>query len=449
MGLRERVRGWLGGVKESQAWRAIFLLSQGQATWWDNSRYDLLVKEGFEKDITVYAAIMEVAHGVSGLRWQLFTKGKKGRREEVLGHPMLQLLRRPNPLQGQSEFFEFLVGYLLISGNSYVEAAGPEGKPPMELWPLRPDRMKVLPHPRLMVGGYRHAVGGVNQDFEPASVLHMRLFSAMNDYYGTSPLAIASRAVDIDVEGMNFTKSLLANAACPASSFSTEGALTPDQREYLKTQITEQYIGAKNAGRPLILEGGLSFTPIAWNPKDTGLLEWRKLSKLEICQAFQVPPELLGDQANKTYANYAEARKAFYMETVLPLADRVRDALQRWLVPAFDATLELDYNRDAVEAIKEDRLALWGQLTASTWLTINEKRKQAGFDEVPTGDVILVPGGMIPLETAIDAEAWPADDPTAPPDDDDEEEAGAQNGNAGRVGGKNRHRPAHRRVETP
>ena len=61
-------------------------------------------------------------------------------------HPLLTLLRRPNPAQGRSEFLESIYAQLLLSGNAYVEAvAAPEGGVPVELHVLRSDRMAVVP----------------------------------------------------------------------------------------------------------------------------------------------------------------------------------------------------------------------------------------------------------------------------------------------------------------
>jgi len=133
------------------------------------------------------------------------------------------------------------------------------------------------------------------------------------------------------------------------------------------------------------------------SPKDMDWLEGMKLSAREIAIGFGVPPELIGDTANKTYSNYREARKAFYTETVLPLMDWFRDHLNAWLVRKFGDDLWLDYDRDEIEALQEDRQAVWERLIRADWLTINEKRRAVGYEEIPGGDVILAPISVVPL----------------------------------------------------
>ena len=111
----------------------------------------------------------------------------------------------------------------------------------------------------------------------------------------------------------------------------------------------------------------------------------------------RVPPELIGDSANKTYSNYREARRAFYEETILPLMVMLRDKLNMWLMPLFNDGMELDFDTDQVSALQEDRAMLFERLTKANWLEINEKRDEAGFDETEGGDAVLVGLAQVPL----------------------------------------------------
>jgi phage portal protein BeeE len=118
-------------------------------------------------------------------------------------------------------------------------------------------------------------------------------------------------------------------------------------------------------------------------------LEGLKFSGREIAIAFGVPPELIGDNSNKTYSNYGEARMAFYLETVLPLMDFLRDELNNWLTPLYGDSYYLDYDRDEIEAIQEDRKEVWSRANksfASGLLTKNEAREMIGYESVEGGD---------------------------------------------------------------
>ena len=89
--------------------------------------------------------------------------------------------------------------------------------------------------------------------------------------------------------------------------------------------------GARNAGRPMLLEGGLDWRPMGFSPSDMEFHETKLSAAREIALAFGVPPMLLGIPGDATYANYAEAHRAFYRLTVLPLATRVTASVAWWL----------------------------------------------------------------------------------------------------------------------
>jgi hypothetical protein len=159
----------------------------------------------------------------------------------------------------------------------------------------------------------------------------------------------------------------------------------------------------------MILDGGLEAQPLSFSPQDMSMDKSMLWSAQRICAAFGVPGELVG-LMSATYQNRREARKALYTETILPLLDRIADDLNNWLAPQFGPALTLAYDRDSIEALQEDREALFSQIKAASWLTVNEQRVMAGYEERPEGDVILEPGTLVPL----DALTAPAPAPVAP-----------------------------------
>ena len=103
----------------------------------------------------------------------------------------------------------------------------------------------------------------------------------------------------------------------------------------LKEEIEKNYQGATNAGRPLLLEGGLDWKPLSLTPKDMDFVEAKNAAARDIALAFGVPPLLLGLAGDNTHANYAEANRAFYRQTVIPLVRRTSEAIVQWLQPAY------------------------------------------------------------------------------------------------------------------
>ncbi len=215
-------------------------------------------------------------------------------------------------------------------------------------------------------------------------ILHMKLLNPADDHYGLSPIEAAARAIDIHNAAGAWSKALFDNAARPSGALvykAGDGNLTDDQFERLRQELELSHQGSANAGRPLILEGGLEWTQISHSPRDMDHLEARHAAAREIALAFGVPPMLLGIPGDNTFANYAEANRSFWRQSVLPLASRTAEALSHWLAPAFGAParLRLGLDLDAVEALSPEREALWARLANASFLSDEEKREAVGY----------------------------------------------------------------------
>ncbi|MEO8883720.1 MAG: phage portal protein, partial [Devosia sp.] len=157
--------------------------------------------------------------------------------------------------------------------------------------------------------------------------------------------------------------------------------LTEEQFERLKSELEQNFSGAANAGRPMLLEGGLDWKTIALSPRDMDFIEAKHAAARDIALAFGVPPMLLGIPGDNSYANFAEANKTLWRQTVIPLVRRVASGLGHWLGPAFGGNFELVPDLDHIEALAEDRAALWARVGGATFLTDAEKRQMLGVGE--------------------------------------------------------------------
>jgi HK97 family phage portal protein len=297
---------------------------------------------------------------------------------------------RPGPDQTSTDLFEAFYGYLLVSGNAYAEALISEGQV-RELYVLRPDRMKVVPGSDGWPEAYEYTAGGRTVRFAQVAggvvrpILHVRLFHPANDYYGMSPIEAAAAAIDVHNEAAKWNKALLDNAARPSGALvyaAREGHLTGEQYERLKGELEGGFQGAKNAGRPLLLEGGLDWKQMSLTPKDMDFIEAKNAAAREIALAMGVPPMLLGIPGDNTYSNYQEANRSFWRQSVLPLVNRTAKAISAWLAPAFGGGLELRPDLDQIEALTAEREALWARLERSSFLTRNEKRAAVGYGPI-------------------------------------------------------------------
>jgi HK97 family phage portal protein len=233
---------------------------------------------------------------------------------------------------------------------------------------------------------YDYSVGGETIRFAQRAgevlppILHLTLFHPADDHYGLSPMEAAATALDIHNAAGAWNKALLDNAARPSGALVVGGvALTDAQFDRLKAELETNYQGSANAGRPLLLEGGLDWKPLSLSPKDMDFVEAKAAAAREIALAFGVPPLLLGLPGDSTHANYAEANRAFYRQTVIPLVRRTAEALAHWLSPAHGEALQLVPDLDAIEALAEERESLWRRVSAATFLTDDEKREAVGY----------------------------------------------------------------------
>lgn len=389
--------------KASRTQAAILLSSVGTGLWTPRN-YEQLAREGYAGNPVVYQCVRLIAHAVGGLVWLLQQQTDDGRWLELTTHPLLTLLSRPNPRQAGPQLLEELLSSLLISGNAYLESVGPEGsgtrpQPPRELYVLRADRVTIQPGSAATpIAGYQYRVGGTTVLLPAEQVLHLRLYHPVDDWYGLSPLQVLARAVDADTAATTWQASLLQRGARPSGALVTQQPLTEAQVARLRAQLETELSGPSRAGLPLVLEGGLSWVEMGLSPRELDWLESRRLTKLEIAAGYGVPPELLGLR-EATFENRREARKAFYSETILPLADYLTAELNAWLVPRFGPRLRLLYDPDAIPALQEDRDRVWRRVSQAPWLTLNEQRLATGYDELPGGDVVLVPLSVTPLTT--------------------------------------------------
>ena len=129
----------------------------------------------------------------------------------------------------------------------------------------------------------------------------------------------------------------------------------------------------------MVLEGGLDWKPMSLTPKDMEFIATKHVAAREIALAFGVPPMLLGIPGDNTFANYAEANRSFWRQTVLPLVGRTAEALTNWLAPAFGQGLRLTFDSDAIEALSAERQALWARVGAADFITQDEKRAAVGY----------------------------------------------------------------------
>lgn len=361
-------------------------LSRGFARWAGLASsdtpqtYEQMVRDGYLCNPVAQRAVRLVADGVANV--------------PVVGSDPAVMALIEARSAGQS-LVETMALHLLLHGNAFVQVISDAAGLPVELFALRPERVTVEPDARGWPVAYLYRVGEavVRLPAEDAAgspaVIHVKSMHPLDDHYGLGCLGAAAGAVAIHNAATRWNKALLDNAARPSGALVYDpgeaGAmLSPEQFERLRGELDANFSGMANAGRPMLLEGGLRWQPLALTPADMDFAGMKAAAAREIALAFGVPPMLLGLPGDVSYANYREANKALWRLAVLPLAGVVLGGLCDGLKGGDGskgrfAELSLTVDLNNVAALSEERERLWTQVTSADFLTGAEKRAMLGL----------------------------------------------------------------------
>lgn len=328
---------------------------------------------------------------------------------ELPDHELNELLRTPNTLQGWSDFMEQVVGFKLVTGNSYIHAIGPTagvnvGKV-KELWTL-PSQMVVI-----VAGNYAQPVshyevkGNRGLKIPAEQVMHLKYwtpnYTQGQFLYGISPIQAGRRVITKSNSSFDAMVSNFQHMG-PPGILSPENNMedfTEEQQEMLERRL-ERKTGAKNAGRPLITSTPVRWQQVGMSPADLKVIESDKMDLRTICNLYHVPSELFNDAQNKTYSNTKEAGSAVYTNAVIPALTQFRDTFNLFIKDKYEGRLFVDFDLSAISELQEDMTMQAQALSATWWLTLNERRETMGFalDEVsPMANEYFIPAGLSSL----------------------------------------------------
>lgn len=387
-----------------------------------------LSEKGYEANVTVFSCINEIARAIASLHWNIVT-GEGEDEKPVKNHPLNALFYKANEAMSWRDFSFSHMAYLLLTGEGYGYAvssgepnqpargkmAGAYSIPPSYISPIKSG---ILGEASGFLYGPQENNAQNTSVYHPSRVMYQKLWNPRDPLRGMSPLRPAWRPLTSDNKAADWNISLLENGGKLSGILMVQGGLTSDQRNALKEQMKSTSSG-KNVGKTLVLEAEKAeWKETSATPTELDWMNGRKLSRLEICQAFQVPPELIGDQEHKTYSNYQEARKAFWVDTVLPYADQLADALTNWMKPFMAADQRICYDRNKIDALQEDQDKLWTRgLDAMTKgaITANEFRAMVGMKPATDklADMRMVQSTMTTAEDLLDSIENPEPVPAA------------------------------------
>lgn len=362
------------------------------------------IKEGLKQSVWVYACINKISRSVSSVDW--IVEEKTGDEwERVESHPVEQLLKNPNenPIFNGNKLFELEVNHRQLGGNAIWHKVMYNGVP-VELWPIKPDRIYPLVNEDGTIDNYEYRPEGTaKRKLIPAEeIVHFMFVDPNNFYWGLSPLQAAGRVVDTDVEAIKHNKSTLDNSVIPSGVFSFKSEqMSPEQYAEIREELGRQ---VDNPGRPFVIGNDANWESLSYSPEDLQMTELRQLNGREIHAAFDVDPLLTSFPDTGGQVNKKEAKHEFWQDNIIPYLDSLAQGINNNIVVHFDEgrqqtsgepRLRVRYDLSSVNALREDEAKKIekAERLYNMGVPFNEinQRLELGFDDIPGGDV---PGGM-------------------------------------------------------
>jgi HK97 family phage portal protein len=347
----------------------------------------------------VYACVSAISETVASLPLIVYRKAGEDR-VRATDHPLYRVLHdQANPEQTALEFRELMQANVLLCGNAYARIVrGTDGQV-RELWPLHPDSVSVKRGTDGLVYDYSDATGKTHR-LLAYECLHLRNRIGPDGILGVSPIAIARASIELAIAERDHGVSTFNNGAKLLGVLKFPGMLKPEQRTTIATSWASQHAGSANSGRTAILESGVEFQPVSINMQDAQWIESRKLSVIEICRLFRVPPVIVQSMEGANYSNSVELARQFVTLTLRRHLIAWEQAIAaKCLTETGRATYFAEH---AVEGLlrgdSTTRAAFYASAIAAGWMQPSFAARLEnmplfdGIDAAPTPDAPPAPG---------------------------------------------------------
>ena len=308
-------------------------------------------------------------------------------------HPVQQLFDRVNRWYTKGELWRATEIYLNLWGSVYWALERDE-RGQWEIWPLRPDRVRILPDRENYVKGYVYLGLTGPVAYTSEELIWIRYFNPLEEYAGLSPVAPVRLSVDMGLDALKFNRNFFRNSAQPDVIFTTEESMTDEEVENFYQRWDKRFRGPGNAHRPAIasfIKDIKTVSPAGISQREMDFVQSLRWSLEDVSRAFGVPKPLLSDLERATFANINTAERLFWRNTMIPEMAFLEEQLNEKLLPRLGyPELKAKFDLTAIEALGEEesnRVAREVQLLDRGVLTINELRRQRNLPDVPWGDV--------------------------------------------------------------
>jgi HK97 family phage portal protein len=301
---------------------------------------------------TLFAIVNRTSNATALVNWRLYRKHASGRPEdrvEVTQHAALDLWNKPNKFFTRQELVESEQQHIDLTGEGWIVIArSPRSSLPLELWPVRPDRIAPVPHPIDFISGYMYTgPDGTEIALRVEDVIQIRMPNPLDPYRGMGPVQSVLTEIDASKYSAEWNRNFFMNSAEPGGIIEVPNGLGDTEFDQLRERWNEQHKGVANAHRVAILEHG-KWVDRKLTQRDMQFAELRSVSRDVIREAFGAPAFVLGEVGDVNRATAEAAKVLFAEQLTVPRLERFKQALNNDLLPLYgkDAArlLEFDYD---------------------------------------------------------------------------------------------------------
>ncbi|MDD6699449.1 phage portal protein [Mogibacterium kristiansenii] len=392
----------------------------------------------------VYSCVRILSEAVASLPLNVYRYTDNGGKEKAIDHSLFHLLHdEPNPEMSSFIFRETLMTHLLLWGNAYAQIIRNGKGEVIALYPLMPDRMSV---DRDKNGQLYYKYTKNNDDaptmesgsvyLSPSDVLHIPGLG-FDGLVGYSPIAMAKNAIGLAIAAEEYGSKFYANGAAPSGILEHPGTLKDPAR--VRDSWNATFGGSSNSNKVAVLEEGMKYTPISIAPNEAQFLETRKFQINEIARIFRVPPHMVGDLEKSSFSNIEQQSLEFVKYTLDPWVIRWEQALYRALLSEEEKkTVFFKFNVEGLlRGDYASRMNGYATARQNGWMSANDIRELEDLDRIPAelgGDLYLVNGNMLPLNSAGAAYANRISEEKEEPDEETQEVLGMEKSSRTRIG---------------
>ena len=353
------------------------------------------------KASAVYACVSLLAQTVASLPFPLYQRLPRGK-ERAINHYLYELLHdTPNPEMDSFHLRETMQGHLATWGNAYADIEWNERSGKINaLWPLRPDKMRVVRENGKIFYIYTPP-DGVDQKLPAFRIWHIPGFG-FNGLVGYSPIRLAREAIGLSLGTEEFGARYFGQGAHMGMVVQHPKALSKQGHENLEKSLNAQYAGLGKAQRLMVLEEGMTWQKIGIPPEDAQFLETRKFQLEEIARFYHIPPHMVGDLDRATFSNIEQQSIEFVTICIRPWLVRWEQSVHLQLMgPVERKQYFAEFLIDGLLRGDSDaRGKFYNQMFMIGALSPNDIREKENMNPIDGGDKTFVPLNMVPMDQA-------------------------------------------------